>query len=112
MSAPSDNKIDDVAPISSSGGAGTCDPRWNPSWAFRLLKLDDTAAMIQHYRSASAYWHKAYVTSQASFTSLAVQVEAVRLKLESIEAKLHGKEIHDLREALVRIDPYELRSVD
>ena len=112
MSAPSDNKADDVASAASRGGAGTCDPRWNASWAFRLLKLDDTAAMIQHYRSASAYWHKAYVRSQASFASLAVQVEAVRVKLESIEAKLHGNEIHDLKEALVRIDPYELCSID
>ena len=90
MSAPSENKTNDAAPPTSLGGSGTCDPRWNASWAFRLLKVDDTAAMIHHYRLASAYWHKAYVVSQARCTSLAVQLEAVWMKLENIEAKLHG----------------------
>ena len=112
MSAPPETTTNDAAPPTSPRGPGTCDPRWNASWAFRLLKVDDTAAMIHHYRLASAYWHKAYVASQANYTSLAAQLEAVWMKLENIEAKLHGDEIHALREALVRIDPYELRTID
>ena len=112
MATPLENKANDSVPPTNRGGEGTCDPRWNASWAFRLLRFDDTTAMIQHYRSASIYWHKAYVASQASFASLAAQVEAVRMKLESIEAKLHGDEIYALREALVRIDLYRLCTID
>ncbi|KAK6841014.1 hypothetical protein PG987_001874 [Apiospora arundinis] len=81
----------------------TCDPRWDGSWSFTLLHTDDISAMVDHYRYASRYWHESYRLAQLRSDVLSCQIDQLKLKIEVMEARIHGENVKDLKKVLTQV---------
>ncbi|KAK8121335.1 hypothetical protein PG999_005455 [Apiospora kogelbergensis] len=87
----------------ASSAPMTCDPRWDGSWSFTLLRTDDISAMVDHYRYASRYWHESYRLAKLRSDVLSCRIDQLKLKIEVMEARIHGENLKDLKKVLTQV---------
>jgi hypothetical protein len=79
----------------------SCDPRWNGSWQFHLIKKDDTAVLIDHYRTSSNYWYRAYIQTRSQIKDLSADIERLRAEVDILATRYRENNIRDLKAQVV-----------
>jgi hypothetical protein len=79
------------------------DPRWDHSWSFHLLRFDDPAGILEHYRVSATHWREAFIKERSRMVSLMDELHKLRLRVDSMEVQIASRDLNSVKPFLVCI---------